>query len=511
MSYVKKRHSVDPARAAALDVLQAVSTQDAYANIELPKLLRQRRLRPLDAAFATELTYGTLRMQGKYDALIACSATRPLDQLDPLVANLLRLGAHQLLTLQIAPYAAVSETVALARTVTSDGPARMVNAVLRRLAEKTPEQWDEELAQQPDETARRAASTSHPEWIVRALTQALTANGRAAADIDEVLAANNAAPQLALVARPGLSEPAELAAEAAASGDAAATSGRVSPYAVLVERGDPGALAAVRSGAAAAQDEGSQLVAALLAAAPLNGPDANWLDLCAGPGGKTGLLAALAAARGAHVLANEVTEHRAELVRQTTALLDNVTVRDGDGRAVPAEFAAHFDRTLVDVPCSGLGSLRRRPEARWRRQPRDLAALAPLQRELLAAAIAATRPGGLVAYATCSPHIAETHVVINDALAGGQVELVDASAVARTVVSWIEPLACGTARGQLAGSGRATRAEQEENGQSPARQGNTIPPQVVHDFGAGPFVQLWPDLHGTDAMFVALLQVKEEV
>jgi 16S rRNA (cytosine967-C5)-methyltransferase len=234
----------------------------------------------------------------------------------------------------------------------------------------------------------------------------------------------------------------------AASGGAA---GPYSPYAVRLAGGDPAALDAIRERRAGVQDEGSQLCALALAAAPLDGRDERWLDLCAGPGGKTALLAALAAGRGATVTANELHPHRAELVRNITAPWQ-VAVLLGDAREL-APIDGGYDRVLLDAPCTGLGALRRRPESRWRRTPADVAPLAALQRELLAAALRLVRPGGVVAYVTCSPHPAETTEVV----AGH--DLADARA---------------------------------------AFPG-------VDRLGEGPAVQLWPHRHGTDAMFCALL------
>ncbi|CPZ14278.1 Probable Fmu protein (SUN protein) [Mycobacteroides abscessus] len=214
----------------------------------------------------------------------------------------------------------------------------------------------------------------------------------------------------------------------------------------------------VRDGLAQVQDEGSQLIARATALAPLQGADEQWLDLCAGPGGKTALLGALAAQRGAHVTAVEVAPHRAELVASATKSLP-VTVVTADGRESDLA-AASFDRVLVDAPCTGLGALRRRPEARWRRQPGDIPALVKLQRELLASAIQLTRPGGVIVYSTCSPHLAETVGVVSDAVRRYAVSAEDARAV--------------------------------------------FP--GVDGLGDADAVQLWPHRHGTDAMFTALLR-----
>jgi 16S rRNA (cytosine967-C5)-methyltransferase len=211
-----------------------------------------------------------------------------------------------------------------------------------------------------------------------------------------------------------------------------------------------------------------------LAAAPVGGGSGRerWLDLCAGPGGKAGLLAALALERDADIVANELSPHRADLVRRTLAAAmgrgrpEQVTVRTGDGRDVGASEPDAFDRVLVDAPCTGLGALRRRPEARWRRQPGDVPGLATLQRELLTSALDATRPGGVVAYATCSPHLGETRFVVSDVVKRrADVEVVDASGV---VVD---------------------------------REG-----RAVEGTGEAPYVQLWPHRHDTDGMFLALLR-----
>ncbi|MFL6100627.1 MAG: RsmB/NOP family class I SAM-dependent RNA methyltransferase [Actinomycetales bacterium] len=474
----ERARSTDPARRAAYDVLRAVAERDAYANLVLPGMLRARSIRGRDAAFATELTYGTLRWQGTYDAVLAACLDKPLTG-DIGLRLALRLGAHQLLGMRVQAHAAVSETVGLVREVVGIGPGGLANAVLRRVAERSLDAWVAELAPpvEADLVGHLALAQSHPPWIVRAMRDGLAAHDRSLAgdrerldaELAAVLAADNAPPAVTLVARPGLVTPEELA------GSGLVAPGRWSPYA-LVAQGDPGAIAAVRDGRAAVQDEGSQLVALALAGAGLEGPDRLWLDLCAGPGGKAGLLGALARERGARLVANEVAPHRAELVRQAVvALGDAVEVREGDGRELGRERPGAFDRVLVDVPCTGLGALRRRPESRWRRQPGDVGALARLQRELLGSALDAARPGGLVAYVTCSPHVGETLLVVQDVLRR------------RDDVEQIE------ARAAVVGA--ASAAEALDLGES--MQGT---------LGDGPAAQLWPHRHGTDAMFLALLR-----
>ncbi|MGZ4649082.1 MAG: RsmB/NOP family class I SAM-dependent RNA methyltransferase [Kineosporiaceae bacterium] len=463
------RRALDPARRVAFEVLRAVDAEDSYANLVLPRLLRRAGLTGRDAAFATELAYGALRGRGAYDAVLAACVDRPLDQLDPPVLDALRLGAHQLLAMRVPAHAGVSATVDVVRAEIGQGAAGFANAVLRRVAERDLPGWLETVIP-PDagEDTRLAVVTSHPVWIVRAFRDALAFAGRETGELPALLAADNAAPAVTLAALPGLADAAELAA-------GQGTLGALAPTAVRLP-GPPDALPAVRQGRARVQDEGSQLVSLALAAALLHGDDGGrWLDLCAGPGGKTALLGAVLAGRerpgGAVLVANEVSPHRAELVRRSVAAVERaapglIDVRVSDGRTVGEAEPGRYDRVLVDAPCTGLGALRRRPEARWRRTPADLATLGPLQRDLLRSALDAVRPGGVVAYVTCSPHPAETRLVVDDVLRGREdVERLDARAAVVTV------------------------AEGRE-----------------HDLGDGPDVQLWPHVHGTDAMYLALLR-----
>ena len=463
---------MDAPRRVAYDVMRAIS-QGAYANLELPKRLRAARLHGRDAAFVTELVYGASRLRGRYDPIVARGAGRELSQIDADVLDVLRLGAHQLLGMRVDAYAAVDASVALAREVLGTGRAGFVNAVLRRVSEKDEAAWLDILTRdlEPGSAAELAVTQSHPEWVVRALQGALVGHDDdpgAGAQIDALLGADNEPAAVSLVARPGLADREELI-------DAGADPSTTSPIgAVLRSGGDPGDIRAVREGRAAVQDEGSQVVtlAALAAAADLVGtaPGQRWLDLCAGPGGKAALLAAASIEADSTVFANDASEHRTRLVDQAVgAALDagaDVYVGTGDGREIGAEEPESFDLVLLDAPCTGLGALRRRPEARWRREPDDVGALSRLQGQLLDSAVAATRPGGLIAYVTCSPHLAETRYVVADALARHpELEQLDARPYVRDAAG--EPLT---------------------------------------DTGAGPSVQLWPHRHGTDAMFLAFLR-----
>ena len=449
----------DPARRAAYDTLRAVSGHDAYANLVLPGLLTERRLDARDAALATELAYGTLRAQGTYDAILAQCVDRPLDQLDPELLDLLRLGAHQLLATRIPPHAAVAATVDLAREVLHEGAARMSNAVLRKVGRSDFDAWIQQIAPDPqvDPEGYLALDRAHPRWIVSALWDSLAAHrgSKTAHDeIDQLLAADNERPSVTLVARPGLATLEDLL-------DEGAEPGRFAPTAAYLPHGDPGRLELVKRGRAGVQDEGSQLVALAVAAAPIEGEDELWLDICAGPGGKAALLAATVAGRGGRLVAAELAPHRARLVKRALQPIPGLHKAITANALEPAWRPGIFDRVIADVPCTGLGALRRRPEARWRRAGTDVALLAETQKKLLASALDAARPGGIVGYVTCSPHLAETRLVVEDVLR------------TRTDVRQLD------ARPYLPG---------------------------VPELGDGPDVQLWPHVHGTDAMYLALLQ-----
>lgn len=498
-----RSRTADTARATVFDVLRSVAESDAYANLVLPKAIRSHRLDHRDAGFATELTYGTLRHQGTYDAILRHCVDRPLEKVGTTTLIVLRMGVHQLLNMRVPAHAALNQSVSLAREKIGSGPASFINAVLRRVSERTPEEWYEIIVEEAkDDTERQALLASHPAWIVRSMRQALVAHGRPAAEIEQLLEADNLAPVVNLVALPGLGSLEEAREQGAVDGELVEGS-------ALYASGDLARLESVREGTVRAQDAGSQLVARALAAAPLDGPDTAWLDLCAGPGGKAALLAALGVQRGASLVANEAAAHRAQLVEGSLRPLPegSYAVLTGDGREITSTLRAHaselpgsvepdqlFDRVMVDVPCSGLGALRRRPEARWRKSPRDIAELLPLQRQLLDAAISVTRPGGVIAYVTCSPHAAETQNIVAEALESGAVSLLDSAAILREVALHTED-ANGEPVSVLAG--------EKDPGHTPEIKVKKGAPVVN---ASATTAQLWPHVHGTDAMFLALLR-----
>lgn len=440
-----RRRRPDRPRRIAHRVLRAISEQDAYANLALAQALEGAALEPRDAAFVTELVAGTARLSGTYDAILAAASGRP--RFEPALADALRLGVHQLLSMRVPTHAAVGATVDLAAAEVGEKVAGLTNAVLRKVAVRDLEGWIALLTRDQDALGALALRTHHPRWIAEAYADLLGEEAEAA------LAANNVAPTTTLVVRPGLATREELQGEPTG----------YSPWGAR-RLGNPADVPAVAQGRAGVQDEGSQLVTAALTAP--TAPAGPWLDLCAGPGGKAALLAGLAIGQQTRLLASERQPHRAELVAQALSGFSGpwapgVIAADGTR---PAWRMNAFARVMADVPCTGLGALRRRPESRWRRTPADLAGLLPLQRALLSSAVESAMPGGVIAYVTCSPHRAETVDVVE--------------AVLRT-------------RDDLA-----------------VLDASSLLPQVPRA-ALGPYLQLWPHRHGTDAMFCAVLRKRD--
>ena len=448
----QKCRKADPARRLAYTALLAVETHGSYANLALADQLRAARMTGRDAAFATELVDGTSRGTGTWDRIIAAASNRAPAKLQPGVRVVLRMAAHQILAMRVPTRAAVASSVDLAGQVIGERVTGLVNAVSRRISSHSLEEWATEIGG-CDAVDVMALRTLHPTWIVKAFQNRLGAD-----ELEAALLADNEPSVPTLVVRPGLAEREELMP---------GTRTRYSPWGV-VRPGNPSDVAAVREGRAGVQDEGSQLVIlALLRAAEANGCFGQWLDLCAGPGGKSALLAGLASQHDTRLTAVELHEHRADLVAKALKTIPGdhrVITADGTRPPLPAQ---SFAAVLADVPCSGLGSLRRRPDARWRRTPTDVRELAQLQRRLLVSAVNLAQPGGVVGYVTCSPHRAETIDIIDFARATLPVDIIDAPALLPDIPN-------------TAASGNSNA------------------------------VQLWPHRHRTDAMFCALLRKRNE-
>lgn len=468
------RPHTDRVRTLVFQVLLAVETKDSYANLLLPPRLTRARISGRDAGFATELTYGTLRSQGYYDWIIDECSSRPVAALEKEVLIILRMGLHQLLNMRVPTHAAVSESVNLTKQEANEGAAGLVNGVLRQAVRLADSGELESRLNGLSKSRRLTIEYSHPAWIIAAYRAALSEHAKLGAQIpsdDDSLAAllaeNNRAPYINLVARPGLADRETLADAIEDMGQDVAYS-TLSPWGLIVSGGEPASLEEVRQARAGVEDQGSQLVAALAATYPLEGSDQNWLDLCAGPGGKAALMAALGRERGAQLIANEISPHRAKLVEDSVQALDNVQVTQNDGTHFPLREDG-YDRVLVDAPCTGLGALRRHPESRYRARNETIPDITDLQARLLNRALEVCRPGGLVIYATCSPHPAETTFLVERVLKerkDGQLldltpvwdQLIDAEA-------WPQGLGC-----------------------------------------ADKYLQLWPHIHASDAMFAVVIR-----
>ena len=434
----------DAPRVLVYDILSEVNRRGGYSNLLLPQALNSSNFEQRDKGFVTELLYGTLRMQGRHDYILSQVSDRPWSEVDEGIVDICRLGVHQLFEMRVATHAAVSATVELARKVIGESKASFVNAILRKVSAKALDEWLDPVRAINDPVTRLSILYSHPEWIVSAYFDLLKDYDR----VESELATNNVPATPTLVSWPGSSTQQELV-------DLGGVATQYSPYGAKFE-GAPGSLDVIRHRNAGVQDEGSQLVAHIFAQATRDAGKV--LDLCAGPGGKAALISHICDVEGRDFVANEVSEARAKLVKN---VVGKFPVWVGDGREI-ASHGQHFDAIIADVPCTGLGALRRRPEVRWRRTVQDLRALTELQRELADAAISVLSPGGIFGYATCSPHFAETL---------GQVKMI-----------------------------LKDHSELEQIDISPYLPSN------LHEAVRDKSLALWTSVHDTDSMFLALFK-----
>lgn len=436
----------DAVRVLVFDILTEVNRRGGYSNLLLPQALAASNFEVRDRGFATELLYGTLRMQGRHDYILSQVSDRPWKEVDEGIIDVTRLGVHQLFEMRVATHAAVSATVELARKVLGESKASFVNALLRKVSAKTLEEWMEPVHEIQDPVTRLSILHSHPEWIVSAYFDLLK-------DFDRVeleLQANNVPALPTLVSWPGSSTQQELI-------DLGGEATEYSPYGARLA-GSPGSLEIIRHRRAGVQDEGSQLVASVFSQATLNADSI--LDICAGPGGKAALLSHIADVAGKEFVANEISKPRAKLVK---SVIGKFPVWVGDAREISTHDQS-FDAILADVPCTGLGALRRRPEVRWRRTVQDLRALTELQLEISRAAVGILNVGGVYGYATCSPHFAETF---------GQIKMI-----------------------------LKQNPELEQIDIAPYLPSNLLGATRDHAMA------LWTSQHGTDSMFLALFKKK---
>lgn len=442
-------------REVAFDLLKRIQEEDAYANLLLPTLIARAKLDSRDAAFVQELAFGTIRNWLLYEKIIEAASARKIDDVEPDAQIVLVLGVHQLLDMRVPTHAAINESVNLAKAKASKGSVGFVNAVLRKIALREKDDWIDSVTKGLSESDALSIQYSHPIWILQAFKSALASRGMSG-ELEELLLSNNVAPKVSLAALPGFCLPSDF--------DSVQQAQNRSPIGVEIT-GNPANIELVKKGFARVQDQGSQLVTLALITAPVEVVDNIWLDMCSGPGGKAAILAAASLSTGQRFVSNEISEHRAQLVANALKPLGDFEVKISDGRSFGRE-SQKYSRILLDAPCTGLGALRRRPESRWRRSTDDLVDLVKLQRELIESAWEALEPGGLLAYVTCSPHLSETT---------GQ-------------VSWAE----GKFKEQL----ELVNANEILNSLNPSLKLD----QSLRT------AQLWPQVHGTDAMFLALMR-----
>jgi len=405
LGIASRRHAAPTqARLLAARVLERVERARAYADLTLQAAFSRAPLGPRDRAFATELVYGTLRWRGRLDHLLGRVLDRELGALEPGVLTLLRLGAYQILFCDGVPAsAAVDQTVRSARALGAERATGLVNAVLRRLAQQADALALPALADDP--LAHLEHALGLPRWIAERWLAELGPEQAAA-----LAEASNAAPPVtARVNRVRIARDALLARVRERFPDA-----RLCAFAeggiVLGHGGAPAGDPDFVDGLYSVQDEASQLVVDLLAP----GPGERVLDTCAAPGTKTTAIAERVGPAGLVVALDRSSQRLGLVGRAARRLgLENVTALARDATLPLADVpGAPFDRVLVDAPCSGLGALRRNPDARWRVTPEDPVRLAETQGALLASAASVLRPGGTLVYSTCTLTSEENDAVV---------------------------------------------------------------------------------------------------
>jgi len=391
-------------------VLERVQRAGAYADLALHAQLGRSDLPAGDRAFATDLVRGTLRWRGRLDYLLSPLVDRDLEKLEPLVANALRLGAYQIVCTDRVPHsAAVDQTVRCVRAAGADRASGLVNAVLRRLAVEHDGMPLPTL--EADPLGHLTHTLSLPPWLAARWLELYGPETAAA-----LARACNEVPPLTVRANRLRTDADALLAELAPRWPEARRCAHARDGLVLGHRGNPALDPAFLEGRFTVQDEASQLVVALLDPRP----GEHVLDACAAPGGKTGAIAERLGGRG-EVVAIDRHPRRLDLVRRHVRRLGlsdvRCVARDAARPLADLGSREHFDRVLVDAPCSGLGTLRRNPDARWRVGADDPARLAEIQRTILRNAATRVRAGGALVYSTCTLLPEENEQVIEAFLA----------------------------------------------------------------------------------------------
>lgn len=404
----RKTNYPDTARGAAALVLRMVLDDGAYTNIALNQYLRGSRLSDLDRRLATELVYGTVKALGTLDWYLEQCVTRPLDKVAPEILCILRMSAYQLLYMERIPAsAACNEAVKLTRSVSHEGSAKFVNGVLRGLLRK---QAAGELSfPEEGDAGYLSLKYYHPRWLVKRWLGPWGREGT-----ERLLAFDNSAAPVCLRVNTLVTTREQLLQDLAEAGAQVHASAWSADGIVCEKLPSLHALMAALPKHFYIQDESSMLVAPLLAAAP----GMRVLDLCSAPGGKTTHIAQLMQNKG-EIIACDVHEHKLELIAENAKRLDITCIEPllNDATVERSEWLGAFDRVLVDAPCSGMGVLRRRAEARWRKQRKDLKLFPPLQLAILEQAAKYVKDGGRMVYSTCTIEQSENHYLVEEFLA----------------------------------------------------------------------------------------------
>jgi 16S rRNA (cytosine967-C5)-methyltransferase len=411
---------VSPGRRAAYEVLRRVFEHDAWADRAFPAAATRHALDARERSQAQWLAYGAVKRRGTADHLIELMAARPMEQLDPPVLAALRLGLFELLDSTATPdHAAVDQAVELAKSgIAADGSrgrragaaAGLVNAVLRRAAQE----GTELLAAMDDSTPAAAAILhSYPEWLARMWWEEL-----GPAEARAVMAAMNEPAETAVRVNTIRADPGSVLGELRAAGDDVGRPPAAAPLAppeslVVQGRLGAGVRRGLEDGALVAQSRGSQAVVTLLDPKP----GERVLDLCAAPGIKTTAIAARMRNEG-EIVAVELDPGRARQLRALGERLGVACVRVVEADAAGADLGGGYDRILVDPPCSDLGALASRPDARWRKSSELIERVARIQEAILSSAARALRPGGTLVYATCTISVRENEERVGKLLEG---------------------------------------------------------------------------------------------
>jgi 16S rRNA (cytosine967-C5)-methyltransferase len=397
----RKRGNMPNAREMAYDITRRVNCEGGYLGLLLRYGLDRAGLDPRDRSLVTELAYGVQRHRGRLDHIIASFSNRPLEELDPEVLDILRLGIYQLTQMRVPPHAAVSETVALGKKKLGEKAGSFINAVMRA-ASDGPDKV--EWPSRDDLPAFLETTYSHPRWLVEYM---LCLWGPEKAEA--ICAADNTISPLTLRANVTRMDAPSLLGEIEAAGGKATLSAYIEEAVTDVVLPRERLLELLEQGLCVAQDESSILVGRC--ADP--GPGDIIIDACAAPGGKATHLALLGG-ESCRVIAVDVNTRRLRALRNSAGRqgLPNIEIIEWDSTHLAERYSNHADVILVDAPCSGLGTLRRNPELRWRRAPGDAARLARLQLDLLEGCAGALKPGGTLVYSVCTYTSEETSDVI---------------------------------------------------------------------------------------------------